>query len=317
MLVFAVSMTMAINAFATDTKIRFGYILGNPAAALVAQELGYFKDEGIEVELIPVQSGPAAVAATASGAVDASFGDVLAWGSGLANGFTQVKLILPGTHGATSRLLVSKGSQLRTPADFIGKRIGVPPPSMITVSLKVWLARAGVDINSVKFVIIPNSGDGNALARGDVDAVVTFEPATTRLVLEQGAVPLLDPTLVGPPADATFTAYYANDDFLKRDPKAAERFINAIRRGAKKYGDLPRLEAVAIRGKYSGIDLINLSHTVPGLIERMDLGASQLSSVNLRETQAWVDRAVTYGGVPRPVDISPYVTPSAFEASLK
>lgn len=316
LLLLTLCLSATISTYAAD-KIRFGYINGNPVAALMAQELGYFRDEGLDVELVPVQSGPAAVAATASGAIDASFGDVLAWASGLANGFTQVKLILPGTHGAVSQLLVRQGSPIREPADFVGKRIGIPPPPMIGVSIKVWLANAGVDVNSVKFVTIPNSGDGHALARGDVDAVVTFEPATTRLILEQNAVALIDPTLVGPPKEATFTAYYASEAFLERDPQVAERFINALRHGAHRFADTPRLEAIAVRGKYSGIDLIELSKTTPGLIDKIDLGAPQLSAVNIDETQNWVNRAVAYGGVPRPVEIAPYISAYALKDNVK
>lgn len=301
----------------TPAKVRFGYLYANPFAALVAYEQGYFKDEALEVELIPVQNGPAAVAATATGAVDLSFGDILGWASGLASGFTNVKLVLPGTYDANADLLVREDSKLQAPADFKGKRIGVSPAPMVAVSIKAWLDQAGVDPASVSFVIIPTNGDGQALARGDVDAVVTFEPATSRMVLQQKAVSLLDPTQVAPPKGATFTAYYGNAAFLQKEPVVTERFLRALRRGVVAYNTLPALESARIRGKYSGIDLVKLSQSVPGLLERFRLGKPQVDGVNLAATQGWIDRAVKYGGVPRSVDIAPHVLASALVPTVK
>lgn len=315
LLASGLALGLPLGARGANPRIRFGYVYSNPVGALVAYERGYFREEGLEIELIPVQSGPAAVAATAIGAIDASFGDVLGWASGLSNGFTNVELILPGSFNAVGQLLVAKNSTLRAPQDFKGKRIGIPPPPMIAVSIKVWLEQAGVDPSSVSFVIIPNNGDGQALSRGDVDAVVTFEPATSRIVLEQGAIALLDPTSVAPPKNATFTAYYASKEFLQRDPQLAEQFLTALRRGVRASAELSRQESAVIRGKYSGIDLLKLSQSVPGLLDRIDFGLPQLTALDPLSTQAWVDRGVKYGGVPRPVEIAPYLSASAFQAS--
>ena len=57
-------------------KIRFGRLTAFPIGALAAHETGIFQRHGIQVELIPLQAGPAAVAATTTGSVDLSFGDL-------------------------------------------------------------------------------------------------------------------------------------------------------------------------------------------------------------------------------------------------
>lgn len=297
-------------------KFRFGVLYANPSAALIAIERGFFRDEGLDVEVVPVQNGPAAVAATASGAVDVSFGDILGWASAVSNGFNNVQLVAPGSHDGNGDLLV-KGpvAVLKAPSDFKGKRIGVSPAPMAGLSVKLWLARGGVNPSDVNFVIIPTNGDGQALARGDVDAVLTFEPSTSRLVLEQHAVSLGDPTKVAAPEGATFTAYYANSAFLEKNPETARRLVRAIRRGASLYKKMTPAERAQISGKYSGIDLIKLSQSVPGLLEHLRVSALHPEPVDIQATQDWINKAVQHGAVPRAVDIAPYIYKSALEVS--
>ncbi|CUX71797.1 MULTISPECIES: ABC transporter substrate-binding protein [Agrobacterium] len=312
-LTLSLFFTLAFAAFAgpgqaqEKTKFRFGVLYSNPLAALIAVERGYFKEEGIDVELVPVQNGPAAIAAATSGAVDVTFGDILAWSSGLSNGFTNVKLLLPGTYNGSSDLLVGPKSSLRVASDFVGKRIGVPPAPTFGLSVRIWLEAAGVDPSSVKQVIIPTNGDGQALARGDVDAVLTFEPASSRLVLEQGAVSLGDTTEKAAPEGATFTAYYANENFAKTNPELLARIARAINRVVADEKNITIKERALILGKYSGIDLVELDKAVPGLIDRIRFGKFQTKPVNIAATQAWLDRAAKFGGVPASVDITPHI----------
>lgn len=299
--------TLTAAAEPEVTKFRFGALYSTPTAALIAIERGYFKDEGLDVQVVPVQNGPAAVAATANGAVDVTFGDVLGWASAVSNGFTNVKLIFPGSHSANGDLLIKGQSALKSPADFKGKRIGVSPAPMAGLSVKLWLAHGGVDPGEVNFVIIPTNGDGQALARGDVDAVLTFEPSTSRLILEQNAVSLLDPTEVAAPKGAVFTAYYANATFLEKNPETVRRLVRAIRKGAALNKSLSPTERATISGKYSGIDLVKLSQTIPGLLERLKVSNLYTGAVNVAATQDWIDKAAKYGAVPRAVEIKPYI----------
>lgn len=310
-LLMIVAPTLTAAAEPEVTKFRFGALYSTPTAALIAIEHGYFKDEGLDVQVVPVQNGPAAVAATANGAVDVTFGDVLGWASAVSNGFTNVKLILPGSHSANGDLLIKGQSALKSPADFKGKRIGVSPAPMAGLSVKLWLAQGGVDPADVSFVIIPTNGDGQALARGDVDAVLTFEPSTSRLILEQNAVSLLDPTDVAAPKGAVFTAYYANTTFLEKNPETVRRLVRAIRKGAALNKSLSPTERAVISGKYSGIDLIKLSQTIPGLLERLKVSNLYTGAMNLAATQDWIDKAVKYGAVPRTIEIKSYIYDSA------
>lgn len=310
-LLITVAPTVAAAAEPEVTKFRFGALYSTPTAALIAIERGYFRDEGLDVQVVPVQNGPAAVAATASGAVDVTFGDVLGWASAVSNGFTNVKLIFPGSHSANGDLLVKGQSALKSPADFRGKRIGVSPAPMAGLSVKLWLAQGGVDPAEVNFVIIPTNGDGQALARGDVDAVLTFEPSTSRLILEQNAVSLLDPTEVAAPQGAVFTAYYANAAFLEKNPETVRRLVRAIRKGAALNKGLSPTERAVISGKYSGIDLVKLSQTIPGLLERLKVSNLYTGAVNVTATQDWIDKAAKYGAVPRTIEIKPYIYDSA------
>ncbi len=299
----------------TPVKIRFGILGSSPIAALTAVDHGFFKAENIEIELVPLQSGPAAIAATTAGSVDLSYGDLLGWVGGLGNGFTNVLLIAPANGPAPSSLLVRGDSPIANAADLRKKRVGTPQAPAFSISTKIWLEENGIGPNDVQFVVVPPSSEGQTLKASSVDAVLAFSDLTALNAARQVAVKsIADPVTAAVPATATFAAYYANAAFAKANAAAIDRAVRAIRRGGEAYNLSTPEERLKFNEKYANWDLQALGRDHPGFLKTFRFIQVQQGPIDVAATQGWADKAFKAGGLPKQVDLAPYIHPTALAA---
>ena len=136
----------------------------------LAQELGYFQREGVDVELIRVQQTPSALASIMAGegemanvSVDSVL-QLMARGGDTLMAVTSPNKSLP--------FLIASRSEIASPADLVGHSFGVGRIGSLDYSLssKV-LASEGVDMNELDVVTLGQpSVRAQALAAGQVDA---------------------------------------------------------------------------------------------------------------------------------------------------
>ncbi len=163
-------------------------ILGLAADApfFVAQELGYFKDENLNVSFTKFKSGADAIPATAAGQVDVSWGSYTA---GLFNALAQgvdVKLVA-GAGGVnkntTSGLIVSTKSGIDPAggaAQLKGKTLAINGSGIASqVYLHMMLSKAGVPDSDVKLKILDLGSQLSALASGAIDGGFLVDPLTS------------------------------------------------------------------------------------------------------------------------------------------
>jgi NitT/TauT family transport system substrate-binding protein len=170
-----------------ETAIKIGYTASTDSNAIfVAQKEGIFKRNGlaVELQLITLNSNlPAALQSDSVQVAGPSTSVVLQAVDGgldlvaIAGGATTSKQ-------ATNYAIVSKtGSGIAKPADFVGKRVGVPGlGATLHILFREWLDERGVDSKTVQFVETPFSQMNDLLKSGTVDAVVSADPMTTRIV---------------------------------------------------------------------------------------------------------------------------------------
>ncbi len=101
---------------------------------------------------------------------------------------SQVVLVLDASHGADC--LVAR-AEVKTLAELAGRRVAYEDSALGNYILHRIEEQAGLALTSLQRVDIPLNGHEEALLRGEVDAVVTFEPACTRLQ-DAGARVLFD-----------------------------------------------------------------------------------------------------------------------------
>ncbi|ACN13548.1 ABC-type transporter, substrate-binding protein [Desulforapulum autotrophicum HRM2] len=148
----------------------------------LAQESGYFKDQGLTVEIITPSETSDGLKLAAAGQVDLAVSyqpqTIIAADQGL-----DLKAVAPLViHPLTTLLFLDK--TIKTPADLSGKNIGYTVPGLMDVLLHAFANLNGVKnytpIN-VGFTILP------ALVSGKVDAVMgPFKTYETVVMKQQG-----------------------------------------------------------------------------------------------------------------------------------
>jgi NitT/TauT family transport system substrate-binding protein len=185
---------------------KVGIILGGPqinegfVTIAVAQYLGFYRDEGIEVELIPSGGSNQAVQEVAAGKVLVGFPspDPVILGYQPEAGL-RLLWIYTAYQGFIYDIRTPAGSPLRSLAELGGKTIGVVNLASAAVpAARAMLHENGVDPRSVTFVGIGVGSQAAAAVRaGRVDAVALWD--TIYAELENEGIrfnpPFVSPTL--------------------------------------------------------------------------------------------------------------------------
>jgi NitT/TauT family transport system substrate-binding protein len=263
----------ASTASAMAQKIDVGVVeaMGR-APEFIAMEKGYFRDLGLDVNFIPMDSSSRFAAANAEGSLPIIGGAVSAgFFNSVAKGF-HVKLMLEG--GSTPiglNLMVRPDlqSQLHTLADLKGHSISVTSPgsSNIYVAAKM-LETVGLTLRDVDAKYIGFSQLSAAFANRALDAAIVIQP--TVALLESGgfAKPWIDPDDVIRPTPMLVSGMLTNTDWVTKNSDLARRYFVAIMKGVRDYctayhGGPNRAEVVSILTRNTVMkDPAFLDHTV-------------------------------------------------------
>jgi NitT/TauT family transport system substrate-binding protein len=178
-------------------------------APLFAQDTGLFAHQGLDVQVGLSTAPPSLLPAVASDSIQVGVSTgaqiALAREAGLDIVALSAASVQTQTHKTTA-LLVAPGSPLRTPRDFIGKKVASPGTNgtFYLMFLK-WLIDAGIDPKSVIMLEAGFAQMGDMLRTGQVDGVLAAEPFLFRLVDSKAADPI-DYYKVG--RQAVFDSFY-------------------------------------------------------------------------------------------------------------
>ena len=163
--------------------------------AKLAEELGYLKETGLEIELLSEPAGVNAETEMLSGAAQGVIGfydhtiDLQARGK-------LVQSVVQFSQAPGEVILVSKAAakDVKSPADFKGKTLGVTGLGSSTNFLTQFLA-AKAGVKNSEFTTLPVGAGSTfiaAMAQGKIDAGMTTEPTISRLVSTGAASILVD-----------------------------------------------------------------------------------------------------------------------------
>lgn len=237
---------------AEATAITVGTITAIDVAAFqVAQDEGYFEDEGLQVTGQPFATGAAATAAVLSGDVQVGWGAVNSSLAGLSQGVPIVALA-PGSYSNVDEndsggIVVAGDSDIRSIEDLAGKTVAIiAQKSLADLQARAALADSGVDLSTVDFVEIGFADIGPAIAAGRIDAGLTQEPFVT--ILESQGY-----RVVGRPVSILFdeatqmTEWITSERYAEEEPCVVERYQRAIGAANKYTAEHPDAAREAIR----------------------------------------------------------------------
>ncbi|MDQ3621753.1 MAG: ABC transporter substrate-binding protein, partial [Verrucomicrobiota bacterium] len=233
------------------TKVRVGYIgITCEAPIFIAVENGFFKEEGLEVELVKCEWSKYKDV-LALGGFDITHHLVMYFLKPIEQGL-DVKFTA-GIHTGCLRVQSSTKGNIHTVQDLRGKRIGVPgmgtPPFIFANRV---LGANGIDASKdVEWRVFPAGELGLALDKGEVDAVADSEPIGTLLLADGKVRNVADQAKDAPYKDEYCCAVIVNGKWLTANPKAAAAATRALLKGAKWVETNPRTAArLSVEKKY-------------------------------------------------------------------
>jgi NitT/TauT family transport system substrate-binding protein len=203
------------------------------APVIVAKQMGYFKDEGLDVSLVPTNGANVALIQLAAGN-----GEVGLITPSLAVVGTQPSIGMRLTlfynlyYQGIWSITVPEDSPLKTLAEIKGKKIGVIAMGSAGLTYgKAYLSKAGLDPNKdAIFIPIGVGGQGaTALKSKAVDAVVYFDGMVIKM---RGAgVPLRELPVDERINRVPDVALTAPTELLEKNPAQYVGFSRAIAKG--------------------------------------------------------------------------------------
>jgi NitT/TauT family transport system substrate-binding protein len=207
----------------------------------IAEQLGYFKEEGLNVKISDFAGGSQALRAVAGGSADVVSGAYEhTFNMQAKNQYFQAFVQQGRTPMIVIGMATAKAKTYKSPKDFKGMKIGVSAPGSSTnMVLNYFIARDGLRPSDVSIIGVgTGSGAVAAIKTGQIDGISNLEPVMTKLEQDGDIRVLVDTRTVkgteqlfGGPMPAG--CLYAPMEFIKKNPNTVQALTNAIVRADK------------------------------------------------------------------------------------
>ena len=287
------------SASHAQTKLKVGILpISESLGAVVADQKGFFKEEGLDVELTKFQSGAAAVPVLQSGRLDIAFSNTVSTLQAIEQGIDLILLapaaVVRKDPPDTATALITRKGDISSIKQLEGKRVAINVVnSTAWMHVVALLDKHGVDRAKVRFVEVPFPQMNDTLINGQVDAIGQVDPFRTVLMAGDKAEVLgwaYNETAPG----TDLTQYVALRPWVEKNRDVAIRFARAVRKGSA-YINSHDADAREINVAYTGLN--------PALKDKVML--SQLGTeVNVEGLKHTMKMMEKYGLLKSPIDVS-------------
>lgn len=251
---------------------------------LVAQDRGFFAEEGLEVQVADCIGGHRCLRQVLEGKADvATVGDLPI----VFNSFERSDFVVLATIGSNredTKLVTHRRAGIGRPEDLPGKRVGLVHGSSSHYFFDLFMLSAGVDPKSVQAVRLQPEELGPALLAGRIDAAAIWEPyayeAMKSMPGQATVLPHPDRYVL------TFNLVAARAMARTRDDSLV-RLLRAVERAQRFITERPA-QAQAILQQRLQLDPQFVEHAWPTLSFRLALDTSLLRT--LEGEARWAER---------------------------
>ena len=235
-LILCLILVLAVSCGKSKSNQKIKIVLDwvpntNHTGLYVAKDLGYFKEEGLDVEIVQPPEGSTTALIGAGGAeFGISFQDTLAKSFAKENPVpvTAVAAILQHN---TSGIISLKEKGIDSPKKLEGKKYATWEDNIEQAILKKLVTDDKGDFSKVKLIPYTITDVVTGL-KTDVDAVWVYYAwdgiATERAGLQTNFLKIRD---YAKELDYYSPVIIANNDFLKKNPEIAKKVLKAIKKG--------------------------------------------------------------------------------------
>ncbi|MDB5775473.1 MAG: transporter substrate-binding protein [Herbaspirillum sp.] len=273
----------------------------------VAVERGYFKEAGIETEMVQLNTGPLLVQAMVAGQIDATSNLVTLEGANIdaRRPGSVMYLSINGQNEQykMEQFIVRNGVNAKTVKDLKGMKIlSAPGPANMSAARAVLKANGLEEGRDYTLTEQPMGVHVGALQSGAFDAAYTLEPVAT-IAQKQGVARLLEAGVISThllgrkDALAFASGGAVTTKFLTERPAVAARYAAAWARAIKDVNDDPKVRVYLVKYLNTSGDI---APTVP--LPKFVMSRN-LRPVDIRDFQKFIDLAVDSGVVKDKVDV--------------
>lgn len=207
----------------------------------IAERKGFFKEEGLDVEINDFGGGAKSLQALVGGSVDVVTGAYEHTIRMQAKGQDIRAVIELGRFPAiVVAVRKDKAAQLKSAADFKGAKVGVTAPGSSTaLTVQYAMVKAGLKPNDAAFIGV---GGGTsavaAMKKGEIDVISHLDPVIAKLEADGDIQVLIDTrteagtrSLFGGSNPAA--VLYTRQEFIEKSPNATQRLVNAFMKSLK------------------------------------------------------------------------------------
>ncbi len=267
----------------------------------VAIEKGYFKDLGLDVELVKFEAPNQIIDALLQGQVDLAHPGGATGIAGIAEFKNPGKLKIYALAGGddsvvqNDAIVVKKNSPLKTIQDLKGKKLGIMAGTIQwqTIVREILDKNNLVYDKDVKIIEIALGLQAQALAQGDIDASLIIEPVPTVVKAKgigQELVPFAAAKYIANPFYAG--AGVIRTDFAKENPKTTKKIMDAIAKAINDIRANPDADRQYLKG-YTQLDDTTIANAPILLFKMYD----EFDEKDITETQKFYDIFTKWGVV--------------------
>ena len=263
--------------------------------ALWAAQAGFFRRNGLDVAVVPQNSGSAIVAGVAGGTYFAGKANIVSFINAKAHNLPLALVAGGGLYDArnpNTALCVRADSPIKTAADLNGKNMGVSALNGIyTLSTRAWMDAHGGDSSTIKELEFPVGVITDALINGRIDAASITDPDLVD-ALANGKVRVLTYNYSAIAPLFMYSGWFCTADVIEKNRATVSAFARAMR-DASAYVNAHPTDAVPLLAKFSSTD--------PARIARMH-HSTYATSLDPKLIQPVVDLCARYKTIPAGFD---------------
>ncbi len=223
----ASSVSTASSALPT-IKMRVAYMpnMSSASAIVTAIQMGYFKDEGIDVETVKFSKGPDEIAAMGSGNIDVS---QIGTGAHVLCAQGQAKIFAYDDSSINDEVLANKAKGITKIADLKGKTVAATLGTSSEQILKLALESVGLTEKDINLVQMDSAAAATAMISGKVDACATWSPSTITIMDKMGDnVIMFANNKTFASKTTSPSSFICTNDYYAKNQDALVRFTKAL-----------------------------------------------------------------------------------------
>ena len=213
---------------AEPVTLNIGYMnnYGSLWALAAAQNLGYFEEEGITLELTSFDNGPNIIAAMENGTVNIGY-----IGDGAHSLCVQGNASIIALSHISNGDAVIGGPEVKTVADLKGKTVAYSSGTTSENILIQALASEGMTMSDITAMDMDASAIVTAMLSGKVDACAIWSPNSTTVIDELEGATILADNVTFADSSIALSSWIAMPETVENESDVLVRFVRALFRG--------------------------------------------------------------------------------------